>query len=178
MRSAGHRLPETPIARTGRGGIHILVRAHAHDEGHVLRLGDVRTGELKAKGDFMVACPSRTEGPYTWLRSPEEVAVAAAPHWLGSLIVEPPPARRRRRHRSARPGRSRSRRASTASWPARPKWSATEVERDRLLFWASCRVAEHGPHLDAASEIPLAAAVRAGLLEREARTTIASGLRR
>ena len=50
--------------------------------------------------------------------------------------------------------------------------------RNDLLFWASCRAAEHGLEAQAASEILLAAARTAGLADREARATIASGLAR
>jgi len=53
--------------------------------------------------------------------------------------------------------------------------TAPEGERNDLLFWASCRAAEHGVDRSAASQILLAAARQAGLPEGEARSTIASG---
>jgi hypothetical protein len=55
---------------------------------------------------------------------------------------------------------------------------AREGERNALLFWASCRAAEHGVDRDAVVEILLSAALRTGLPESEARATIASGFRR
>jgi hypothetical protein len=54
---------------------------------------------------------------------------------------------------------------------------AREGERNGLLYWATRRVAEHGIDRDAAVSILLSAALSAGLPEREARATIASGLR-
>lgn len=54
---------------------------------------------------------------------------------------------------------------------------ASEGERNRVLFWASCRAAEHGLEPSAVADILVLAAREAGLPEREARLTIASGSR-
>lgn len=173
METADHAVPETPIARTGRGGIHILARAHEQQSGRVLRLGSVHIGELKAQGGFIVACPSRTTGSYGWHRSPDEVTVADAPDWLRGLAVEP----RSRVSANATPlGPSRA--VALVAGLYRVVAGAPEGERNAILFWASCRVAEHGVDTDAAGDVLLAAAITAGLSEREARHTIASGLRR
>jgi hypothetical protein len=63
IKRRGLSLPDTPIARTGRAGIHILARAHARaSSGRELFLEGVHIGELKSAGGFIVACPSRTSG--------------------------------------------------------------------------------------------------------------------
>lgn len=169
-----YHLPDTPVARTGRGGIHILVRAHVRESGHVLRLDGMRIGELKAAGGFIVACPSRTVGTYAWHRSPVEVELAEAREWLTALVVEA----RSRESASPPPAVGPSLAVALVSGLYRLVAGASEGERNDILFWAACRVAERGLDQSAASEILLAAACRAGLTEREARATIASGLSR
>ena len=58
-------------------------------------------------------------------------------------------------------------------------WVATrgEGERNRGLFWASCRMAESGERFDVAATVLGEAAQSAGLTEREAMTTIHSAYR-
>ena len=58
-------------------------------------------------------------------------------------------------------------------------WVATrgEGERNRGLFWASCRMAESGERFDVAATVLGEAAHSAGLTEREAMTTIRSAYR-
>lgn len=58
-------------------------------------------------------------------------------------------------------------------------WVATrgEGERNRGLFWASCRMAETGERLNVAAIVLGEAAQSAGLTEREAMTTIRSAYR-
>jgi hypothetical protein len=48
--------------------------------------------------------------------------------------------------------------------------------RNQTLYWAACRARDHGLEPVAIGVILEAAAVRAGLAEREARATIESGL--
>ena len=170
-----YRLPDTPVAQTGRGGIHILVRARARKSGHVLRLDGLHIGELKAAGGFIVACPSQTVGTYTWHRSPLEVELAEASACLTGLVVKPP---RREATTANSAALAPSRAVALVAALYRLVAAATEGERNRLLFWAACRAAEHSVDQTAASEILLSAARQAGLPEREARATIASGLRK
>lgn len=173
LRVRDRRLPDTPIARTGRGGIHILVQPFSV-AGRVLRLDGVHIGELKAVGGFIVACPSRTSAVYNWLRSPHEAAVAEAPDWLRALAVGATP----RPAAVASTGPiSPSGAVALVAGLYRVVATASEGERNRILFWASCRIAEHGLDQAAAAEILLEAARQAGLPEREARATIVSGLR-
>jgi hypothetical protein len=173
MTANGHGLPATPIARTGRGGIHVLARIPSIGSGRDLHLDGVHVGELKAKGGFIVAAPSVTRGAYGWHVAPEDALVADAPDWLLRLVASRP----KLVHRApARLGPSRA--LALASALYRLVADAPEGRRNDLLFWASCRVAERGLDADAATDVLLAAALRAGLDEREARATIASGLRR
>jgi hypothetical protein len=172
-------LPATPIARTGRGGVHILARVpfieggRAIEGGRDLYLGGVHIGELKAQGGFIVAAPSVTRGAYGWHVAPEDALVADAPDWLLRLVASRPKVV----HRApARLGPSRALALAAALY--RVVADAPEGRRNDLLFWASCRVAERGLDAEAATDVLLAAALRAGLDEREARATIASGLRR
>lgn len=60
-----------------------------------------------------------------------------------------------------------------ASWVA----TRSEGERNRGLFWASCRMAESGERFDVAATVLGEAAQSAGLTEREALTTIRSAYR-
>lgn len=171
LRTEGHRLPDTPVARTGRGGIHILVRAHASTFGHSLRLGGVHIGELKAAGGFIVACPSRTSGSYGWHRSPLDLALADAPDWLMSLAT----ARQNQTERlSSRVqigiGRGERRLAALARTVA----SATEGRRNSLLYWAMRRAVDEGIPAPVAESVLGRMAASAGLGEREISATIRS----
>lgn len=53
-----------------------------------------------------------------------------------------------------------------------------EGNRNEALYWAACRLCEHGATVDVASAALLPAAMHAGLSEREARRTIASAFGR
>jgi hypothetical protein len=53
---------------------------------------------------------------------------------------------------------------------------AAEGERNRILYWASCRAAEKGV-IDQIADLLIAAAVTNGLTETEARRTITSARR-
>ena len=170
MRTEGHRLPTTPIARTGRRGIHILALAPPDTAGRVLRLDGVHIGELKAAGGFIVACPSRTTGSYSWMRSPEEVAVADAPEWLCDLashdVARPRPAS------AALIGPSPGERRLAGL--ARAVLQAPEGNRNGLLYWAMRRAIEDGIPASIAGSVLTRMAAGAGLGEREIRATIHS----
>ncbi|CAN5770861.1 hypothetical protein BH23CHL8_BH23CHL8_08240 [soil metagenome] len=168
MREQGHRLPDTPIARTGRGGIHILLRARVC--GHLLRLGDVHIGELKAAGGFIVACPSRTTGSYGWHRSPVDVGVAAAPEWLRGLAVAPRSAPPLATGRVLGPAQGEARLAALA----RTVRSAREGRRNSLLYWAMRRAMDDGIPASVAGSVLTRMARTAGLSDREIAATIRS----
>jgi hypothetical protein len=169
----GQRLPATPIARTGRGGVHILIKAGG-GTGRALRLEGLHIGELKATGGFIVVCPSRTESTYAWINSPGRFALASAPVWLDELTTTKKASQPMGKAAPLDPSRA----VALTAGLYRVVAGASEGERNQLLFWASCRVAEHGLDTVAASEILMTAAIQAGLPEAEARRTIASGLDR
>jgi hypothetical protein len=164
-------LPSTPMARSGGGGLHLYVAPLGLGTRRLVLHG-VHVGELKGSGGVLVA-PSVTTGNYAWLRAPSDLPVADAPAWLRALADGP-------RHEGSAPrGRlSASRAVALVAGLYRVVAEAAEGERNALLFWAACRAAEHGVDRHAAGEILLSAALRAGLPEREARTTIASGFAR
>jgi len=166
-----HGLPLTPVARSGRGGVHVYALPLSLGTRNLI-LDGVHIGELKGSGGVVVP-PSVTTGGYAWLRQPWAVPIAAAPAWLRALVPDTEPAR------SQLVGPlSPSRAVALAHGLFRVIAEASDGQRNSMLFWASCRAAEHGLERTAAEEILLAAALRAGLPEREARSTIASGFDR
>jgi hypothetical protein len=167
----GRAIPYTPIATSGRGGLHVYVQPLGLGTRRLV-LGGVHIGELKGSGGVVVP-PSATTGRYEWVRDPSTVAVALAPGWMRRLVVEAASV-----SVGAKGGRlTPSRAVALMAGLYRVVSEAHEGERNGILYWATRRVAEHGIDRDAARDILLAAASAAGLPEREARATIASGLR-
>jgi Bifunctional DNA primase/polymerase, N-terminal len=166
-----HELPPTPIGRSGGGGLHFYIAPLGLGTRRLLLDGS-HVGELKGSGGIVVP-PSVTGGTYRWLRSPLNVPICAAPTWLCDLIAVPPAI-----ERGPSGPLSPSRAVALMAGLYRVVSQAGEGERNTLLFWAACRVAENVLEPYAATDILLAAALEAGLPEREARATIGSGLRR
>jgi hypothetical protein len=159
MRDRELRMPVTPIARSGRGGIHVFVRTATSMAGRTLRLDGIHIGELKTGRGFIVACPSRTVGQYTWLRSPLDTALVDPSDWLLELVSEPAP-----RVTSSSSALSPSRAVAVAAGLHRVVAEARPGQRNAILFWAACRAAEHGLEPAAAAEILLAGALDAVLV--------------
>jgi hypothetical protein len=166
-------LPSTPIARTGRGGIHILARAPSLEAGRDLVLDGVHLGELKARGGFIVAAPSVTTGAYGWLRSPDEVGVANAPAWLLALAPARP-----RRPLAAACGRTIG--VAEGQWRlaglARTVAHAPEGHRNDLLYWATRRALEAGIPVGVAASVMSRVGRGVGLTEREVDATVHSAI--
>jgi Bifunctional DNA primase/polymerase, N-terminal/DNA methylase/Sigma-70 region 2 len=89
-------LPETPTARSGSGGRHLLFR----HPGIPLNNRKNHLGtSIDARGDggYFVAAPSaNANGTYEWIDGPDDVPVAAMPQWLiewwtRDKIAPPPP---------------------------------------------------------------------------------------
>lgn len=78
------RLPPTPTARTGGGGWHFLFEPPDFE----LRGKACDGVDVKKKGGYIVAPPSRTSAPYKWLRPPE-TPLAPLPAWLQALVRQP-----------------------------------------------------------------------------------------
>jgi hypothetical protein len=169
MRQRRYRLPETPMARTGRGGIHILVEPFGAS-GRDLYLGDEHIDELKSTGAFIVATPSVTVASYRWSRRPGPVA--SAPPWLLALLERPVRPRRRWPIRIATAAHGR-RRLDALACAVR---SSPEGRRNNHLYWAVRRALEEGIPPRYASLALMGAAIGAGLSEREAAATIGSAI--
>ena len=164
-----YRMPTTPIARTGRGGVHILVRA-GDAPGHALRLRGARIGELKARGGFIVACPSRTTGDYWWHRAPEDASLDPAPPWLRSLVATTTRADQADSKRTVGPARGEPRLAALA----RAVRGSREGTRNDVLYWAMRRALDDGIPASVASTVLARMAAEAGLEDREISATIGS----
>lgn len=170
LRAHGHRLPVTPIALTGRRGIHILVRPRTGQGGHVLRLDGHHVGELKSAGGFIVACPSQTTGPYGWRRSPLDFDVGVAPAWLWQLADAPARAVVAGGLAVIGPQQGEVRLAALA----RTVRAASEGRRNNVLYWAMRRAIDDGIPAPIAANVLNRMATEAGLDGREVEQTIAS----
>lgn len=164
-----YTLSATPVARTGRGGIHILVEPVGVGGGRDLYLGREHIGELKSVGGFIVACPSTTVSEYGWLVEPD-IAVAAAPAWLLSLLDHPTRSLQSQPVRLGSPANA-GHRVDTL---ARAIEAAGIGRRNKLLYWAMRRALEEGDPPRAAGLALARAAIAAGLAEREVEATIRS----
>lgn len=172
-RSAG--LLRTPawVVSTPSGGMHVCF----------LRTGSVeqrswqvpgRHVDFRGDGGYVVLPPSAVVQPDGEARSyrvvnvathqPDAVDANALRRFLEPSRPTRPPADLP--NLGARPDR-------LASWVA----ARSEGERNRGLFWASCRMAESGERFDVAASVLGEAAQSAGLTEREAMTTIHSAYR-
>jgi hypothetical protein len=131
--------------------------------------GDVRAGNAYVIGPGAL----HASGVLYELDDPDQPPVMAPAWLLDALVTRPTFAARRTRWRDASPrldGQPRSVRGLVAFvLDSRPG------QRNNRLFWAACRAAEDG--LDVQDEL-LAAAVQAGLAEREALATIRSAYNR
>jgi hypothetical protein len=171
LQSSGQALPLTPIARTGRGGIHILTKRIGIASSRDLHLEGVHVGELKSSGGYILVCPSVTVGPYSWLRLTEPMTVASAPGSLLALLERP--------RRAIKPAPRRS----TPEQPAQALDALAVAVRDagigrrnRYLYWALRRAREEGAPSRIAAAVLTRAALAAGLDEREIEATIRSAL--
>jgi hypothetical protein len=168
MAEPDHVLPRTPIARTGRGGIHILVQPLGIGGGRDLFLAGEHVGELKSVGGFIVVSPSVTVGPYTWLREPVDTP-AAAPAWLLALLERPHhPTRATPSRGRQRGGGDRLRGLSAAVG------RAAMGSRNKILYWAMRRALEGGARPRDAGLSLARAALSAGLGQHEVEATIRS----
>ena len=172
LHRGGHHLPPTPIARTGRGGIHVLTQPTGVGGSRDLYLDGIHVGELKSSGGLIVVCPSVTEGPYSWLSMSEGMAVVPAPDFLLPMLERP------------RRAISPTRRGTTARNPARALDALAVAVRDagagrrnKYVYWAMRRAREEGIPARIASCVLTRAALEAGLDNVEVRASIDSALK-
>jgi hypothetical protein len=160
-------LPPTLTALSGRGeGLHRWYRAPSGELRGELGPGlDVKLGGA----GYVVAPPSLhpdTGQPYRWL---ELAPIAALPWSWAALLRKAPPKQRVYTGQAAGGGPVTALVRSVAN--------ATQGERNRLLFWAACRLAEKAldpaEYADAEAQLE-AAAVGAGLTQGEVRATLRS----
>jgi hypothetical protein len=81
-------LPPTYTVRSGGGGLHHYFR-YPRDPGEDISISAGKLGpglDVRAKGGYIVAAGSRTEGPYELL---EDAPLAEPPEWLIALLRRP-----------------------------------------------------------------------------------------
>jgi hypothetical protein len=167
------KLPRTLTARSGGGGLHLYFKFEPGIRSRSSALGPGL--DVKGAGGFIIAAPSLHQSGrrYQWVsRAP----IVPAPGWLLTLLREPlrPPA--------SPVAASRTATAASLAGIVRRLESAHEGERNALLYWGACRMAEAVragliSQSDAVSLIANAAS-RTGLGRDETDRTIASALRR
>ena len=171
LRRGGHSLPAPPVARTGRGGIHLLTVPTGVGGSRDLYLDGVHVGEVRSTGGLIVVCPAVTEGPYSWLRLPAGMAVEPAPDWLLALLERPRRATCLPRHRNTLKDPARALDALAVAVR-----DASEGRRNKYLYWAMRRALEEGIPATIAAGVLFRAAIAAGLDEPETQSTISSAL--
>jgi len=177
-------LPDTLTARTGGGGLHLVYRHPGgqirNTAGRLPGVDDPLPGiDLRGDGGYIVAPPSRHRSGacYTWLDP--TAAVSQTPGWLRAATPRPFPTARTTWHPPVGSG-SRYGLAALQAEATDVRRSAVGERNNRLNRAAFCLgTLVAGGELDetiAGGEL-LAAAVDAGLPEREATASIRSGLR-
>ncbi|MGW0828222.1 bifunctional DNA primase/polymerase [Streptomyces sp. NPDC002845] len=160
-------IPETVVVLTPSGGRHLWLTGPP-DVVVPNSAGRLAPGiDVRGAGGYLVGPGSRTEhGVYSTAPGTAHLAPAPCPRALLRLLLPPP-----RTHHSAPPVRGQHGQGLVQFVLA-----AHPGQRNTRLFWAACRAYENdiGPDLaDALTD----AAIRTGLTEREARSTIASAAR-
>jgi hypothetical protein len=177
---AKNTLPETPIATTGRGGMHILTLPTGIGHTRKLYLDGTHIGELKSAGGFILACPSVTEGQYRWKWAPDGMVLAPAPTWLLDLVRQP------QKPRNAVPWQQVSLSPATDILPlVGAVRRSVEGDRNAVLHWAANRACDDGVSQEFATRELMTAFIEISRQdesryerEHEARATIASAYHR
>ncbi|WP_340377758.1 bifunctional DNA primase/polymerase [Streptomyces sp. SS7] len=164
-------IPPTVVVVTPSGGRHLWLTGPP-DVVIPNSAGRLAPGiDIRGAGGYLVGPGSRTaHGVYGTARGTGHLFPAPCPRALLRLLV---------------PGVRRGRGAARAGAEAdgahgrglvRFVLAAHEGQRNTRLFWAACRAYENGIG-EALADLLVAAAVRTGLTEREARSTVASAAR-
>ncbi|KPI04107.1 bifunctional DNA primase/polymerase [Streptomyces mirabilis] len=160
-------IPETVVVLTPSGGRHLWLTGPP-DVVVPNSASRLAPGiDIRGAGGYLVGPGSRTEhGVYGTAPGTAQLAPAPCPGELLRLLTPPP-----RTHHRAPPVTGQHGQGLVQFVLA-----AHEGQRNTRLFWAACRAYENGigPELTTAL---VEAAVRTGLTEREARSTIASASR-
>ncbi|MFE0134112.1 bifunctional DNA primase/polymerase [Streptomyces sp. NPDC059037] len=161
-------IPATVVVVTPSGGRHIWLSGPP-DAVIPNSAGRLAPGiDIRGAGGYLVGPGSRTEhGVYSTVPGTAQLPPGACPPALLRLLMPPP-----RAHHTG---------------PSKPQvqhgqglvqfvLAAHEGQRNTRLFWAACRAYENGIGEALSGELT-DAALRVGLTEREARSTIASAAR-
>ncbi|MFF9773120.1 bifunctional DNA primase/polymerase [Streptomyces sp. NPDC013978] len=160
-------IPETVVVLTPSGGRHLWLTGPP-DVAVPNSASRLAPGiDIRGAGGYLVGPGSRTDhGAYTAAPGTSHLHPAPCPPALLRLLLPPP-----------RTGPSRSPDGQgNGHGLVHFVLTAQEGQRNTRLFWAACRAYENGlgPEL---AEALREAAVRTGLTDREARSTIASAAR-
>ncbi|PBC62695.1 DNA primase [Streptomyces sp. Tue6028] len=160
-------IPETVVVLTPSGGRHLWLSGPP-DLVVPNSAGRLAPGiDIRGAGGYLVGPGSRTDhGVYSTAPGTARLAPASCPSELLRLLAPPP-----RRHPPAPPATGRQGQGLVQFVLA-----AHEGQRNTRLFWAACRAYENGIGTELTDPL-VEAAVRTGLTEREARSTIASAAR-
>ncbi len=171
---APERSERYPRSLAGRRGVQVYFRGAMPSAARLTIPGC----EIKAAGGYVVAPPSVHPCGAEYVgQLPPAADLPNAPRWLVELVRRPEP----RSFATAPAGRPADP-SRVLDGLARTVREAQVGERNRILFWASCRLAEHAAagKVDEgqALEELRAAGLDAGLGEHEVDATIRSGLSR
>ena len=172
---AGQPWPSTYMVATPSDGWHLYFTA---PEGCEIRNSAGLLGpqvDVRAAGGYVVSAGSIVDGkPYEVL---DAEGPSSLPPWIYRLLTSRPEADRTA-PRSYRPAVAAFGRFGGLVHTVE---TAPEGQRNNILYWASCRAREMVTAgevgADGATAFLVSAAVAAGLPERDARKTIASGMR-
>ncbi|MEU1198878.1 bifunctional DNA primase/polymerase [Streptomyces sp. NPDC005813] len=161
-------IPETVVVLTPSGGRHLWLSGPP-DLVVPNSAGRLAPGiDIRGAGGYLVGPGSRTDhGVYGTAPGTAHLAPASCPSELLRLLTPPP----RRQHPPAPPATGRQGQGLVQFVLA-----AHEGQRNTRLFWAACRAYENGIGSELTDPL-VEAAVRTGLTEHEARSTIASAAR-
>ncbi|WP_371528286.1 bifunctional DNA primase/polymerase [Streptomyces sp. NBC_01283] len=163
-------IPPTVVVATPSGGRHIWL-AGPPDAVVPNSAGRLAPGiDIRGAGGYLVGPGSRTEhGVYSAVAGTAHLPPANCPPALLRLLTPPP-----RVHHPTLPQMPTP--VQRGQGLVQFVLAAHEGQRNTRLFWAACRAYENGIGETLADELA-AAALRVGLTEREARSTIASAAR-
>ena len=159
------RLPPTRCHRTRSGGLHLLWR---HAAGMRCTAGKITPGvDTRGDGGYIVWWPA------AGLPVLDDTAAALWPPWLLAQLQTPPDRSAKRLAAIIPDDRALGRLVRVVA-------AAPEGKRNNLAFWAACRAGEMARSGLIGSEtvaaVIAAAAMRAGLSQREAERTACSGV--
>ncbi|MFF1377675.1 bifunctional DNA primase/polymerase [Streptomyces sp. NPDC058308] len=174
-------IPDTVVVTTPSGGRHLWL---AGPPGAVVpnSAGRLAPGiDIRGAGGYLVGPGSRTEhGVYNTVPGTAHLPPAPCPPALLRLLVPPPHAAHQPPHQPphqpSHPAGHASAETQRGHGLVQFVLAAHEGQRNTRLFWAACRAYENGIGEALAPQLT-DAALRVGLTEREAHSTIASAAR-